>query len=247
MRKSKKIIRGKKIKGFFYYRKQIILGMLFLTAAFLSFMLLPGKQIKYSCANSISCINDLSGTYDERNTGIFNNVQVQGPAIAANPYKTNDNNVLGADSGDNKHIYIDLTSQRLYAYDGNNLIYNFLVSTGKWNPTPKGTFKIWIKLRYTRMKGGSKDLGTYYDLPNVPYTMYFYNAQIPKTYGYGIHGAYWHNNFGHPMSHGCVNMKEEDVAQLYAWANPQSVNNVTYATNKDPGTLITIYGDTPKE
>ena len=50
------------------------------------------------------------------------------------------------------------------------------------------------------------------DLPNVPYTMYFYK-------GYGIHGTYWHHNFGHPMSHGCVNMRTSDAAWLFNWAS----------------------------
>jgi lipoprotein-anchoring transpeptidase ErfK/SrfK len=133
------------------------------------------------------------------------------------------------------------------AYDGDKLVYNFPVSTGKWHHTPTGNFNIWIKLRYTRMKGGNKALGTFYDLPNVPYTMYFYNSEYPKTDGYGIHGAYWHNNFGHPMSHGCINMAEADVAQLYAWADPATVGNTTYASAESPGTPVIIYGTTPNE
>ena len=74
------------------------------------------------------------------------------------------------------------------------------------------------------MKGGSIALGTYYDLPNVPYVVYFYK-------GYGIHGTYWHSNFGHPMSHGCVNVSIPDMALLYNWI--------------DLATLIKIYGVTP--
>ena len=95
------------------------------------------------------------------------------------------------------------------------------------------------------MKGGNKLLGTYYDLPNVPSTMYFYNAEVPKSRGYGIHGAYWHNNFGHPMSHGCVNMRTVDAEKLYHWVSPDAKGNVTLATNEDPGTTITIYGKAP--
>ena len=66
-----------------------------------------------------------------------------------------------------------------------------------WTPTPVGTFYIWTKLSSTLMAGPG------YYLPGVPWTMYFYR-------GYGIHGCYWHNNFGHPMSHGCVNMRNEE-------------------------------------
>lgn len=130
-----------------------------------------------------------------------------------------------------KRIEVNLTNQTLYAYDDNTLISSFLVSTGKWNLTPTGTFYPWVKLLSTRMKGGNKSLGTYYDLPNVPYVIYFGNAQIPGYYGYSIHGTYWHNNFGHPMSHGCINMRIADAAWIYNWINMS--------------TPINIYGVTP--
>jgi len=122
--------------------------------------------------------------------------------------------VLGqtANVDDNKWIEVDLSEQRLYMKEGGQTVNSFLVSTGKWSPTPTGEWRIWTKLRYTRMKGGSKALGTFYDLPNVPYTMYYYK-------GYGIHGAYWHNNFGQPMSHGCVNMRPEEAGVVFNWAS----------------------------
>ena len=78
------------------------------------------------------------------------------------------------------------------------------------------------------MSGGSKELGTYYYLPNVPYIMFFYNDKVSKSTGYSLHGTYWHNNFGVPMSHGCINMRTGDVAQIYNWATV--------------GTTVTIYG-----
>ncbi len=130
-----------------------------------------------------------------------------------------------------KRIEVDLTNQRVYAYEGNTKVYDFLISSGKWAKTPTGTFQIWIKLRYTRMTGGSKLLHTYYDLPNVPYVMFFYNQDYPKEAGYSLHGTYWHHNFGHPMSHGCINMRTEDAQTLYYWANP--------------GTPVIIYGVAP--
>lgn len=110
-----------------------------------------------------------------------------------------------------KTIDVNLSQQRLYMKEGDTIVGNYLISSGKWSPTPTGSWPIWIKLRYTRMKGGSKALGTFYDLPNVPYTMYY-------NQGYGIHGAYWHTNFGHPMSHGCINMKPEEAGVVYNWA-----------------------------
>lgn len=115
-------------------------------------------------------------------------------------------------SSGEKWVEIDLSDQKLYMKEGTNTVGNFLVSTGKFAPTPVGEWKIWTKLRYTRMRGGSKALGTFYDLPNVPYTMYYYR-------GYGIHGAYWHNDFGRPRSHGCVNMKPEEAGVVFNWAS----------------------------
>jgi lipoprotein-anchoring transpeptidase ErfK/SrfK len=64
-------------------------------------------------------------------------------------------------------------------------------------------------------------VGPGYDLPNVPYVMYFYQ-------GYGLHGTYWHHNFGHPMSHGCVNFKTEDAGWLYNWASVGTLVNIHY-------------------
>lgn len=203
------------------------------------------KTEDQNCANSISCVSELSGKFEEGATeGAYMNKIVSIPQYIAKD--TTSSLVLGNTTADKK-IYIDLTAQHLYAFEDNTLIYDFPVSTGKWGATPTGTFTIWSKLRYTRMSGGSKALGTYYNLPNVPYTMFFHSKDVPKTRGFGIHGAYWHNNFGHPMSHGCINMKIEDVAKLYNWALPESTDTITYATTESPGTQITIYGQTPDE
>ena len=113
-------------------------------------------------------------------------------------------------------IDVDLSQQRVYAYEGDTLMNSFLVSTGTWQtPTVTGTYKIWIKLRSTTMTGPG------YYLPNVPYTMYFYK-------GYGLHGTYWHHNFGVPMSHGCVNLTIPDSQWLYNFASVGTTVNVHY-------------------
>ena len=105
-----------------------------------------------------------------------------------------------------KWIDIKLVSQSLVAYEGQRAVYWATVSTGTaWTPTPKGRFRIYSKLRSGTMAGPG------YYLPNVPYIMNFYG-------GYAIHGTYWHNNFGWPMSHGCVNMKIGDAQWVYNWA-----------------------------
>ena len=115
-----------------------------------------------------------------------------------------------------KWIDINLSEQRLYAYEGTTIVNSFLVSTGlDITPTVTGTYYVWIKLRYDDMVGPG------YNLPDVPYVMYFYK-------GYGIHGTYWHNNFGTPMSYGCVNMETSEAEWLYNWAFVGIPVNVHY-------------------
>jgi lipoprotein-anchoring transpeptidase ErfK/SrfK len=113
-------------------------------------------------------------------------------------------------------IDVSLSKQTLYAYEGNTIVRSFLVSTGVSQfPTVTGKYHIYVKYLYANMHG----VGYY--LPNVPYTMYFYK-------GYGIHGTYWHHNFGHPMSHGCVNMYTPDAEWMYYWASVGTLVNVHY-------------------
>jgi hypothetical protein len=111
-------------------------------------------------------------------------------------------------------IDVDLTNQSVYAYEGDVVVNSFIVSTGTWlTPTVTGQYKIYVKYRSAKMSGPG------YYLPNVPYIMYFYK-------GYGLHGTYWHNNFGTPMSHGCVNLRTDDAAWLYDWASVGTLVNV---------------------
>lgn len=211
---------------------------LFLTARVLNFSF---KQPP--CANSISCIKDLSGKYDENATNaVFQARVFKAPQFLA---QVDQRVVLGQATGGEKHIYVDLAKQMLYAYEGKKLALSFPVSTGRWSPTPTGDFKIWVKLRYTRMTGGEG--ADFYDLPNVPYVMFFSNDEVPASRGFGLHGAYWHNNFGHTMSHGCVNIKTENAEKLFYWANPPTSGNLTYASTDSPGTPLTIYGEPPTE
>jgi len=150
--------------------------------------------------------------------------------------------VLSAGTEKDRWIEIDLTNQRLRAHENEKIIYDFSISSGKpWTPTITGNFRIWSKFKYNKMSGGSRALGTYYYLPNVPFTMYFHND-------YGIHGTYWHNNFGHPMSHGCVNMRTPDVEKLFYWARPHLNQNQwsIRATSQNQGTRVVVHGKTPK-
>lgn len=199
------------------------------------------------CANSDSCAKDLSGQITSDTAGTYMGKTVTAPDADYFAQADRFTNVLGTQTGGGqKHIYVDLSAQRLYAFQGNTLIFNDLIASGKWNLTPTGTFQVWIKLQATRMKGGFG--ADAYDLPNVPWTMYFYNAKIGKSLGYSLHGEYWYNpdtGLGIPESHGCVNMRISDAKALYDWADPTTTGYTTYATTTNPGTLVTIYGTTP--
>ena len=148
--------------------------------------------------------------------------------------------VLGENSAE-KWIDIDLTTQRLTAYEGNNPVYVFKTSTGlPWMPTVTGEFRIWAKVRSQRMTGGSVQNGTFYDLPNVPFVQYFYG-------GYGIHGTYWHNDFGKPRSHGCVNISIPDAQILFNWTTPPLPDDkwADYHVSADQSIRVNVHGTTP--
>jgi lipoprotein-anchoring transpeptidase ErfK/SrfK len=111
-------------------------------------------------------------------------------------------------------IDVDLSAQRVTAYEGNSAERSFIVSTGtSAHPTVSGQFRVYTKLYATDMAGPG------YYLPDVPYTMYYYR-------GYAIHGTYWHSNFGTPMSHGCVNLYTPDAQWLFDFASIGTLVNV---------------------
>ena len=148
-------------------------------------------------------------------TATFTPTDTPWPTNTLRPWPTNTPYVY-PDNGGVRWIDVDLSQQMLYAYEGNVLVASFLVSTGvPAYPTVTGQFHIYVKYLSTLMTG----VGYY--LPNVPYTMYFYKS-------YGIHGTYWHHNFGHPMSHGCVNMYTPDAEWLYYWASVGTLVNIHY-------------------
>lgn len=225
--------------------RMLLLGLFTLLLTMLLISVISKKPISV-CGNSISCLGDLSGKYVEGKASTFMGHSVLVPSYLASAQEDFAKaKVLGSKTGGEKHIFVDLNTQTLRAYEGDSLIFAFPVATGKWKNTPTGDFRIWIKIRNAHMEGGEG--ADYYNLYNVPYTMFYYNDEVSRGMGYSLHGAYWHNNFGHPMSHGCVNLRPEDAAQLYEWAQPETTGLTTYATQDDPGTLVTIYGTTPEE
>ncbi len=176
------------------------------------------------------------GTIDPTGTVAFWNNQPITPLSAlADTLSTDEKKVLGTTS-DEKWIEVDLSDQKLTAYQGDSIFLESLISSGKWGKTPPGEYRIWYKIRATKMEGGNKLNHTYYYLPNVPYTMFFYGD-------YGIHGTYWHSNFGTPMSHGCVNTPTPVAEKLFYWADPQlpSGKLAVRSSNENPGTRVVIH------
>lgn len=114
----------------------------------------------------------------------------------------------------NKNIVVDRSDQKLYAYENDKLFMEVQISTGlELTPTPRGNFMVYKKTPSRYMQGPLPGISDqYYDLPGVPWNLYF----TPE--GGVIHGAYWHNNFGQPWSHGCVNLSPELARELYHWA-----------------------------
>lgn len=115
----------------------------------------------------------------------------------------------------NKRIEVSRSEQRLIAYEGEEVFMDIPISTGlELTPTPRGTFTIFKKTPSRYMQGPLPNLADrqVYDLPGVPWNLYFTHG------GAVIHGAYWHNSFGSQYSHGCVNLLPAKARILYNWA-----------------------------
>jgi hypothetical protein len=110
-----------------------------------------------------------------------------------------------------KRIMVSIGQQMMWAFKGDQVVVSSYVSTGRAGfDTPLGTYAILTKIPSQTMEGVIG--GEYYNVPDVPWVMYFTDG------GHALHGTYWHNNFGTPMSHGCVNLPMDVAAWLYDWA-----------------------------
>jgi len=128
-----------------------------------------------------------------------------------------------------KRLELSLSHQTLYAFEGEDEVYSVKISSGLPNnrlsdsqyptSTPKGRYRIYSKMPSKHMgsvAGGSEvEENGGFSLPGVPWTCFFISPG-----GYAFHGTYWHNNFGLQMSHGCVNMNNEDAKWLFRWTTP---------------------------
>jgi lipoprotein-anchoring transpeptidase ErfK/SrfK len=139
-----------------------------------------------------------------------------------------------------KHIEVNLTTQTLTCYERDQVFMTSPVSTGVMMlfDTPAGHFNIQVKLPSRNMSTTSPLADDVIPLVGVPWTSFF------TSLGHAFHGTYWHDNFGVPMSHGCVNMRNEDALKLFRWTRPTSgfedINMQTLDT-KGYGTSVDIH------
>jgi hypothetical protein len=139
-----------------------------------------------------------------------------------------------------KHIDVDLTSQTLTCFETDKAVFTTQVSSGVTGlyDTPAGDFNIQVKLPSRNMSTTSRLADDVIPLVGVPWTSFF------TSQGHALHGTYWHNNFGFSMSHGCVNMRNEDALWLFRWSQPTAAyENVNQATLdvKGYGTPVHIH------
>jgi hypothetical protein len=125
-------------------------------------------------------------------------------------------------------VDVDLYQQTFAAYEGDRMVFAGLISSGlpEW-PTRRGLFRVWSRHLTTPMAGGEVGYDYYY-LEDVPHTLYF-DREI------ALHGAYWHDDFGRPKSHGCVNIPPIAAEWVYDWSEKAPsdlrvrVHNTTYS------------------
>jgi len=139
-----------------------------------------------------------------------------------------------------KWIDVNITKQVLVAYEGKKMVYATIVSTGEdglgdpeeSTATKTGIFRIHTKWVTTTMD--SDIVGEEFELRDVPYVQYFEG-------GYAIHGAYWHDGFGRPKSHGCINLAPEDARRLFFWTDPQVPMGWHGSRKALTGTIIFVH------
>ena len=219
----------------------ISLGLALLIIAGFAYMSRSNTDRSFGQDRDRACCapKDYTGLLDsDERIAVYEGRSMEVPDLV---FETKVTDVLGV-SQEERWIEVDLSEQKLRAWEGDELFLETLISTGlPWYPTPQGEFWIWIKLRATKMEGGSGR--HYYYLPNVPYVMFFYNDKILAYRGYGLHGTYWHSDFGTQRSHGCVNLPTSVAEQLYYWTWPVLPEGkyVVRATDENPGTRIVIH------
>ncbi len=135
-----------------------------------------------------------------------------------------------------KLIAVDLATQMVSAFEGSTMVFSVRCSSGgKGTRTPQGDFSTYHKGPSIHMTNQDEEgAANYYHLPGVPWTSFF------TSEGDAFHGTYWHNDYGRPRSHGCVNLKSEDAKWIYRWCLPVVPLGVDYLHQPGQGTRIQI-------
>ena len=223
---KRKVSVRKKIFAFFVIVSVLIIGVIIFVSR--------NKSVIASGCGA----NGLSEEAGDEKIAYFEGQKVNVPGVATRELVQP---VLGV-TNEEKWVEVDLSEQKVRAWEGNTLFLESLVSTGlPWWATPPGEFRVWAKVRATKMEGGTGKY--YYYLPNVPYVMFFENTQVPGYRGYSLHGTYWHSDFGRVRSHGCVNLPTPIAEQLYYWMGPTMPEGKSYVRSspENPGTRVVIH------
>jgi lipoprotein-anchoring transpeptidase ErfK/SrfK len=141
-------------------------------------------------------------------------------------------------------IDVDISEQTLIAFQGDQAVYATLISSGKESKiaekdhsTPRGIFRVREKHVVTTMDGDGTAAGDLpYSIEDVPYVMFFHKA-------YATHGAFWHQNYGSQMSHGCVNLAPLDAKWVFFFAEPQMHQGYsgTWSSGEHPGSAVVVH------
>ncbi|MDO9299790.1 MAG: L,D-transpeptidase [Anaerolineales bacterium] len=134
-----------------------------------------------------------------------------------------------------KLIHVDLTAQLVTAFEGETQVFQSRCSSGgKGTRTPSGEFLTYHKGPSVHMTNQGDSVNNIYDLPGVPWCAFFTGN------GEAFHGTYWHNDYGRPRSHGCVNLKSEDAKWIYRWSSPNVPVGEDYLHLPGEGTRVQI-------
>ena len=135
-----------------------------------------------------------------------------------------------------KSIVIDLPTQMVTAFEGDKLVFSQRCSSGsKGTETPKGEFRTYHKGASMHMTNEGDSIEQIYNLPGVPWCSFFTGA------GNAFHGTYWHNDYGRPRSHGCVNLPSEAAKFIFRWTRPNVPPDTDYLHLPGEGTKVQIF------
>ncbi len=138
-------------------------------------------------------------------------------------------------SEENKYIYVDLANQFVTVFEGEKPVLAVRCSSGaKGTTTPLGEFNTFHKGPSIHMTNQGDAVANIYDLPGVPWVSFFTGT------GAGFHGTYWHNDYGRPRSHGCVNLTPRDAKFIYRWTRPDVPKDTPYLYKPGEGTLVKV-------